>query len=99
MSRRGSSDNSQCEARGSCLAEEAPAVGIQKPEYDAQSRRLHRCGSLTYTNRTMVILFCWLLWGDSRWHLKKREPMRLSPVFLFQPASSSLVGLHLPRGA
>lgn len=82
MSRRGSSDNNQCEAKGSCLAEEAPAVGIQEPEYDAQGRRLHRCGSLTYTNRTLVILFCWLLWGDFCFNLMETVLPSIFPLKL-----------------
>ena len=29
-------------------------------------------GSLTYTTGGVIVLFCWLLWGDFAWGLKER---------------------------
>ncbi len=35
-------------------------------------------GTLTYTTTGLVVLFCWLLWGDFAWSMKERSVL---PVF------------------
>jgi MFS family permease len=35
-------------------------------------RRTWSAGTLTYTTAGLVVLFCWLLWGDFAWALKDR---------------------------
>lgn len=40
------------------------------PEHSAD-RRWH-VGTLTYTFGGLVVLFCWLLWGDFAWSIKQR---------------------------
>lgn len=35
-------------------------------------------GTLTYTKASLVVLFCWLLWGDFAWSMKDRA---VGPVF------------------
>ena len=37
-----------------------------------------RAGTLVYTGAGLVILFCWLLWGDFAWSMKERAA---GPVF------------------
>jgi hypothetical protein len=34
------------------------------PASESPAAHSYRCGSLTYTRKTLVALFGWLLWGD-----------------------------------
>ncbi len=38
----------------------------------AAPRKLWSAGTLTYTTAGLVLLFCWLLWGDFAWSMKDR---------------------------
>lgn len=44
-------------------------------------RRWH-AGTLTYTLGGIVVLFCWLLWGDFAWSLKERSVVPMAQLFL-----------------
>ena len=65
----------------------------------ASPKRWH-AGTLTYTLGGLVVLFCWLLWGDFAWQMKERATQPVVQVMLrkFQ-ASDFLTGflvLSLP---
>jgi MFS family permease len=45
------------------------------------TRRWH-VGTLTYTLGGIVVLFCWLLWGDFAWSLKERSVIPMAQLFL-----------------
>ncbi len=51
-------------AAGAGGAADAHSPVTHVPEYDAQGRKIYRCGTLTYTKRGLLLLFAWLLWGD-----------------------------------
>lgn len=36
-------------------------------------RQLWHCGTLTYTTGGLMLLFCWLLWGDFAWSMRERS--------------------------
>jgi MFS family permease len=38
----------------------------------APARKVWHVGTLTYTTAGLVILFCWLLWGDFAWQMRDR---------------------------
>jgi MFS family permease len=79
--------------------EEPRAVPLGASRLSSQpptaSRQWH-AGTLTYTSAGLVVLFCWLLWGDFAWNLKERsigDVMKL--VLKLHNASDFLVGLFL----
>ena len=39
-------------------------------------------GTLTYTTAGLVVLFCWLLWGDFAWSMKERSVSQVLQVLL-----------------
>lgn len=59
-------------------------------------------GSLTYTSGGLVVLFCWLLWGDFAWSMRDRSiPAVLQLLLKKFEASDALSGLligSLPAG-
>ncbi len=51
-------------------------------------------GTLTYTTKGLVILFCWLLWGDFAWALHERSvPTIITILFKKFEASDMVIGL------
>ncbi|QYM79591.1 MFS transporter [Horticoccus luteus] len=57
-------------------------------------RRRWHVGALTYTFGGIVVLFCWLLWGDFAWSLKERSVVPMAQLFLRRfHASDTLNGL------
>ena len=55
-----------------------------------------RVGTLTYTAGGLVVLFCWLLWGDFAWQLKERSVWPVVQIMLRKfEASDFLTGLFL----
>ncbi len=62
----------------------------------SHGRKVWRVGTLTYTAGGLVVLFCWLLWGDFAWQLKERAAPPVVQIMLrmFQ-ASDFLTGLFL----
>ena len=55
-----------------------------------------RVGTLTYTAGGLVVLFCWLLWGDFAWQLKERSVWPVVQIMLRKFAASDfLTGLFL----
>jgi MFS family permease len=53
-----------------------------------------RAGTLTYTTAGLVVLFCWLLWGDFAWNMKDRAVGPVGQLMLRNfGASDFIVGL------
>lgn len=44
----------------------------EQPSQEATSVKIWSRGTLVYTKVALVILFCWLLWGDFAWAMKDR---------------------------
>ena len=38
--------------------------GAAPTDEDVNSRKVYRCGTLTYTKVGLFMMFAWLLWGD-----------------------------------
>jgi MFS family permease len=49
----------------------SPALLPASPEFS--SRKLWRAGTLTYTPRGLLRLFCWMLWGDFALQIRERS--------------------------
>jgi len=63
-------------------------------ESGGRSRKLWKAGTLTYTSAGLVVLFCWLLWGDFAWSMKDRAiPPVMQLLFKKFGASDTVVGL------
>ncbi len=62
----------------------------------APARKRWSVGTLTYTTGGLVVLFCWMLWGDFAWQLKERAAPPVVQIMLrmFQ-ASDFFTGLFL----
>ena len=59
----------------------------------AHGQKLWRTGTLVYTTAGLVVLFCWLLWGDFAWQMKERSVTSVVQLmFLKFQASDSLAG-------
>jgi MFS family permease len=56
--------------------------------------KLWQTGTLTYTTGELVLLFCWLLWGDFAWSIRDRAvPATVQLLFQRFGASDTLVGV------
>ena len=65
-------------------------------EYETGSPKVSRAGTLTYTKRGLVVLFCWLLWGDFAWSIKDRSVGEVVKLLLSKfHASNTLTSLLL----
>ena len=68
----------------------------------AAQRELWHAGTLTYTTGGLVILFCWILWGDFAWSMRDRLLGPIMPLLLKKfGASDTLIALllsSLPAG-
>jgi len=71
-----------------------------KPGDGAHGGGLLRCGSLTYTRKGLVVLFCWLLWGDFCFNLMETIVPSIIPLKLQSLGSAnwliSLIMTTLP---
>jgi MFS family permease len=74
-----------------------PMLPVQTPTTPAASpRKTWTIGTLTYTTGALVVLFCWLLWGDFAWQLKERSAAPVVQIMLrLFKASDFLTGLFL----
>ncbi len=55
-----------------------------------------QAGTLTYTSGGLVVLFCWMLWGDFAWQLKERASPPVVQIMLRMfEASDFLTGFFL----
>jgi MFS family permease len=71
------------------------AAAAGSPDQPAQ-RMLWRAGTLTYTTGGLVILFCWILWGDFAWSMRGRLLEPIMPLLLNRfGASNTLITLLL----
>jgi len=72
------------------------------PSSSSHTPKLWRVGTLTYTSGGLILLFCWLLWGDFAWSMRDRcVPSAVQLLFKRFGASDTLVGLlcsSLPGG-
>ncbi len=60
----------------------------------ASELRRWRVGTLSYTFGGIIVLFCWLLWGDFAWSMKERSIAAVGQLVLKKfGASDMLVGL------
>jgi MFS family permease len=56
--------------------------------------KIWSAGTLTYTTTGLVVLFCWLLWGDFAWSMKDRAIPPIVQLLLSKfGASNMVVGL------
>ena len=62
-----------------------------EPEDDSTGRKLHRCGSVAYTKQGLVILFCWLLWGDFCFNLMETVVPSIIPLKLKSLGSANWI--------
>jgi MFS family permease len=63
-------------------------------DFEPTGARIWRVGTLAYTSAGLVVLFCWLLWGDFAWSMKERAIAPLVPLVLKQfHASDTILGL------
>ena len=77
---------------GVCTEGGAPVSGkALGAEYDSKGRKLHRCGSLTYTKQGLVMLFCWLLWGDFCFNLMETVVPSIIPLKLKSLGSANWI--------
>jgi MFS family permease len=64
--------------------------------------KVWRVGTLTYTTTGLIVLFCWLLWGDFAWSMKERSIFPVVQLLLKKfDASDMVAGLlmgSLPQG-
>jgi len=61
---------------------ELPAAPVALPPPPSGTPRVWRAGTLTYTGAGLLILFCWLLWGDFAWALKERSVSSAMQIML-----------------
>jgi MFS family permease len=74
----------------------APAPSPDSTPPGPTRPKLWRVGTLTYTTAGLVVLFCWLLWGDFAWMLKERSASPVVQIMLRKfKASDFLTGLFL----
>lgn len=64
----------------------AGSVGV-----DASGRKIWNVGTLTYTGAGLVVLFCWLLWGDFAWNMKERAVQPMAQMLFKQFKASDLI--------
>jgi maltose/moltooligosaccharide transporter len=71
----------------------AQVLDYQSP--DAAAYKTWRAGMLLYTTPALIILFCWLLWGDFAWSMKERAAAPVVTVLLkkFQASDTLLASL------
>ncbi len=63
------------------------------PPEPPDAPRLYRVGTLTYTKRGLVQVFCWMLWGDFFFQLFESMPTVTPLLLRWQGASDTLIGL------
>jgi MFS family permease len=76
---------------------ETDATGhVQAGASPGRQRKLWHAGALTYTAGGLVILFCWILWGDFAWSMRDRLLAPIMPLLLKNfGASNKLISLLL----
>jgi MFS family permease len=83
----------------SLLEQQEPSpISYQTPP----PQRRWQAGTLTYTAGGLVVLFCWLLWGDFAWSMKERSVSQVVQLLLkrFQASDTLAATLitSLPAG-
>lgn len=56
-----------------------------------EKKKVWQVGSLTYTSSGLVVLFCWLLWGDFAWSLKERAVPSVVQLLLKKFEATDLI--------
>lgn len=76
------------------ISPSAPAPTPASKERNGEAAKVWRTGTLTYTLGSLLILFCWLLWGDFAWSMKERSIGSVVQLVLKQMgASDTIAGL------
>lgn len=76
--------HSESTSRDAAAARSAAASGVEP-------RKTWRVGTLTYTTAGLVVLFCWLLWGDFAWAMKERSAGGVLTLLLRKFGASDLL--------
>jgi maltose/moltooligosaccharide transporter len=63
----------------------------QTPVTPLGARKSWRVGTLTYSAAGLVVLFCWLLWGDFAWNMKERAVQPMAQMLFKQFKASDLI--------
>ncbi len=72
----------------------SPPVADAGHPSEPSSPKIWQVGSLTYSARGLVTLFCWLIWGDFAWSLRDRiVPPVMQLLFKKFGASDALAGI------
>jgi len=71
------------------MADLAPNAPLP-PLRDEPPRKTWSVGTLTYTTAGLVVLFCWLLWGDFAWAMKDRAIPPVVQVLLKKFGASDM---------
>lgn len=66
---------------GSGVSSAVPGSGAHET-VDADGRKTWRAGTLVYTTPTLVVLFCWLIFGDFAWSMRDRSVLPLAQWYL-----------------
>jgi hypothetical protein len=71
-----------------------PASAPAALAISAAGARQWKAGTLVFSGAGLVVLFCWLLWGDFAWQMKERAAVPVAQLMLRQlQASDFVVGL------
>ena len=74
-------------------ADTLPEMITDQPPVPAAPRKTWTAGTITYGTGGLVILFCWLLWGDFAWSMRDRSvPATLQVLLQKFGASDTLNG-------
>ncbi len=69
----------------------ALAPNVEPPQIPTGApRKIWSAGTLTYTTAGLVVLFCWLLWGDFAWSMKERAIPPIVQVLLKKFGASDM---------
>ncbi len=61
---------------------------------EVKKEKTYSVGTLTYTLGGVVVLFCWLLWGDFAWSMKDRAMVNIAAIIVEKfDISNTLYGL------
>lgn len=72
------------------LPDDGSLAGVPQDD-GAPGRKSWSVGTLTYTSGGLVVLFCWLLWGDFAWSLKERSVVAVVQVLLKDFGASDMI--------
>jgi MFS family permease len=71
------------------------AAAATLPYESPPQQKVWHVGTLTYTTAGLVVLFCWLLWGDFAWSMKERSVSQVVQLLLRRFQASDTVAATL----